>query len=124
MSRRLTGVLALASSDSRGQPAAGIDSSVASLRLSLQEISLIASGRRVPSAAGVVAQQVLSVDPSDSTLQRVASHLSESRFQEAALQLAAALRARLPRESADTESQELRQLRGALNDVLRGRSQP
>jgi hypothetical protein len=123
MSRRLTGVLALASSDARGQPAAGLDSSVASLRRSLQEISLIASGRRVPSAAGVVAQQVLSVDPSDSTLQRVASHLSESRFQEAALDLAAALRARLPRESADTESPELRQLRGALNDVLRGRTQ-
>jgi hypothetical protein len=123
MSRRMTGVLGLASSDARGQPAAGLDSSVASLRRSLQEISLIASGRRVPSAAGVVAQQVLSVDPSDSTLQRVASHLSESRFQEAALELAAALRARLPRESADTESQELRQLRGALNDVLRGRTQ-
>jgi hypothetical protein len=121
LSRRLTGVLTLAAPDSRAQPAAGIDSSVASLRQSLREISMIASGRRPSSAAGVVAQSVLAVDPSDSTLQRVAARLGESRFEEAALELAAALRARLPRESADTESPELRQLRGALNDVLRGR---
>jgi hypothetical protein len=83
---------------------------------------MIASGRRPSSAAGVVAQSVLAVDPSDSTLQRVAARLGESRFEEAALELAAALRARLPRESAETESLELRQLRGALNDVLRGRA--
>jgi hypothetical protein len=122
LSRRLTGVLTLATPDSRGRPAAGIDSSVASLRQSLREISMIASGRRPSSAAGVVAQSVLAVDPSDSTLQRVAARLGESRFEEAALELAAALRARLPRESAETESLELRQLRGALNDVLRGRA--
>jgi hypothetical protein len=121
LSRRLTGVLALARPDARPQEAATLDSSVAALRQALREISMIASGRRPQSAASVVAQSVLAVDPSDSTLQRVATRLGESRFEEAALDLATALRARLPRESAETESAELRQLRGVLNDVLRGK---
>jgi hypothetical protein len=121
LSRRMTGVLTLAATDARPQQAAAIDSTVASLRRSLSAIALIAAGRSPSSAAGVVAQEVLAVDPSDSTLQRVAARLGESRFDDAARELAVALRARLPRENAGLESAELRRLRGELNDVLRGR---
>jgi hypothetical protein len=121
LSRRLTGPLTLAASNTRPQATVSVDSSVAALRRALSEISMISAGQRPPSAAGVVAQSVLSVDPSDSTLQRVATRLNESRFDDAARELAAALRARLPLESAESESPELRRLRGALNDALRGR---
>ena len=121
LSRRMTGVLALAATDSRPQQPAAIDSTVAALRRSLNAIAMIAAGRSPSSAAGVVAQEVLAVDPSDSTLQRVAARLGEERFDDAARELAVALRSRLPRESAETESPELRRLRGELNDVLRGK---
>jgi hypothetical protein len=68
-----------------------------------------------------IAQEILAVDPSDSTLKQVAANLSESKLDEAATALARVLRSRLPREDATTEPPELRRLRGALGDAMRGR---
>jgi hypothetical protein len=121
LSRRLTGVLTLAGRDARPQPTVPIDPAITSLRRSLSSIALLASGNTPPGGKSAVAQAVLSVDPSDSTLQRVVSRLESNQFDEATLELASALRARLPREDATNEPFELRRLRGILNDLLRGR---
>jgi hypothetical protein len=130
LSRRLTGVLSLAARDAQPAPNAPLDPAIVSLRRSLAEIASCstvvtlseARGTHAPSCDKArIAQDVLAVDPSDSTLKQVAAHLSESKLDEAATALARALRARLPREDAITEPAELRRLRGALGDAMRGR---
>ena len=130
LSRRLTGVLALAARDAQPQPAAPLDPAVVSLRRSLASIASCHPGNNViPSEArdplfcdkSRLGQEVISVDPSDSTLQRVVAELGQSRFDDAASTLAQALRSRLPREDAATEPAELRRLRGALTDAARAR---
>jgi hypothetical protein len=121
LSRRLTGVLTLAARDAHPQATPVLDPATASLRRSLAEIAGIAGDLPDKNAANRIAQEVLAVDPSDTTLQRVAARLGESKIDEAATALTQALRARLPREDAATEPADLRRLRGALNDASRGR---
>ena len=122
LSRRLTGVLTLAARDTRPEAIAPVDPQVGSLRRSLVEIAVLSNGPADPSAASRIAQQVLGVDPSDSTLQRVAAKLGEGEYDDAATALTKALRARLPREDASSEPLEVRRLRGALNDAMRGKA--
>jgi hypothetical protein len=132
LSRRLTGVLSLAARDARPQANPPVDPAIVSLRRSLATIATCHPERREGSAPGDVqiprcarddiAQAILAVDPSDSTLQRVAALLGEARFDDAASALTQALRARLPREDAATESPGLRRLRGALTDAVAGRT--
>jgi hypothetical protein len=139
LSRRLTGVLSLAARDAQPAPTAPVDPAIVSLRRSLAEMAscVVLSETKDPlwAQAGPslrsgrqctrddrsrIAQDVLAVDPSDSTLKQVAARLNESRLDEAATALTSALRARLPREDVSTEPAELRRLRGALSDAMRG----
>jgi hypothetical protein len=122
LSRRLTGVLTLAGRDVEPTAAPAVDPAISTLRRSLAAIATLSNGEADRNETSRIAQEVLSVDPSDSSLQRVAASLGESKLDDAATALAAALRARLPREDVQTESPELRRLRGALSDALSGRS--
>jgi hypothetical protein len=115
-----------------------IDPAVVSLRRALADIATLgasAATDQVPRARAIgLAQQVLQVDPSDTTLQRVAAKLQEAgreldqarvaeagrALDDAATALTFALRARLPRAAPAIESLELRRLRGALA-AARGR---
>lgn len=67
----------------------------------------------------MIAQAVIQVDASDTTLQRVATVVQQRKFDEAATLLTQVLRARLPREEVAGESPELRRLRGALAEARR-----
>jgi hypothetical protein len=132
LSRRMTGVLSLAARDRRAVSSPEIDPAVVSLRRALADIATLgasAATDQVPRARAIgLAQRVLQVDPSDTTLQRVAAKLQEAgreldqarvaeagrALDDAATALTFALRARLPREAPTMESPELRRLRGAL----------
>lgn len=142
LSRRLTGVLTLASRDARPAESAPIDPALVSLRRSLAAIATLASSRHperdegpaFSSTTTAIAQDVLAVDPSDSTLQAVASRLQQAALGEraqawtaldgAATLLTAAIRARTPRDEPSAESPDLRRLRGSLADALRGLGTP
>ena len=129
LSRRLTGVLTLASRDAQAQANPPIDPTIAALRRALADVAACHPERsevsvrpevQIPRCArDGIAQRILSVDPSDSTLKRAADHLTQGKIDDAATSLVAALRARLPREDATTESPELRRLRGAISDAMR-----
>jgi hypothetical protein len=135
LSRRLTGVLSLASRDARPAELASMDPAIVALRRSLAAVAALAGSETFSAGEPtVIAQAVLAVDPSDSTLQAVGSQLeqaargdgSEARvaLDRAATLLTAALRARTPSEESTTESPELRRLRGSLSDAMRGRGTP
>ena len=136
LSRRLTGVLTLASRDARPQQRPGADPATASLRRSLAGIATLAAADSISTAraeATTLAQAVLQVDPSDTTLQKVAARLQDasrafsddrlvqarSALDEAATALGAALRLRMARDTPDSESPEMRRLRGALSEARR-----
>ena len=129
LSRRLTGVLSLAARDAQPQANPPVDPAIVSLRRSLSAIATLSTCQPERSEGSAcsrddvnrIAQEVLAVDPSDSTLQRVAARLGELKLDEAATALADELRERMPRAGASTEPAELRRLRGALNDAIRAR---
>jgi hypothetical protein len=137
LSRRLTGVLELAARDTRPQAVPPVNAATDELRKILADVASLAGSSGTGSDIAGLAQRVIRVDPSDTTLQRAASRLeaaagevrargmtadAHSALDDAATILADALRLRLPRDIAPVESPALRRLRGALGDAMRQRS--
>jgi hypothetical protein len=137
LSRRLTGVLELAARDTRPQAVPPVNAATDELRKILADVASLAGSSGTGSDIAGLAQRVIRVDPSDTTLQRAASRLeaaagevhargmtadARSALDDAATILADALRLRLPRDIAPVESPALRRLRGALGDAMRQRS--
>lgn len=131
LSRRLTGVLELAARDARPQPVPPVDASTDELRKILADVA----STDVSGDVAALAQRVIRVDPSDTTLQRASARLEQAAremrakgmtagareaLDDAATALATALRQRLPRDIPPLESPALRRLRGALGDAARG----
>jgi len=137
LSRRLTGVLATASPDVR--PAAGpiADPRITALRQTLAGIATLAAatplGANSAALVSALAQRMLEVDPSDETLQRVASQLTAAGsaigdgkgndakrlLSDAAMTLASVVRASLLNGPPRAQTAEVSRLRGELADQLR-----
>jgi hypothetical protein len=136
LSRRLTGVLELAARDTRPQAVPPVNAATDELRKILADVASLAGSSDTTVDVQALAQRVIRVDPSDTTLQRAAARLevagreirakgmtgeARAALDDAASALAGALRLRLPRDIGPVESPALRRLRGAMGDAVRQR---
>jgi len=137
LTRRLSGSLVDAGRDVRSRMEIDVDSAVGVLRRALAEIGELAGTEGMGAADGarasVIAQDVLSVDPSSDALQEIAGVMSDaanaiSRGREAearglldrsAIGLGAVVRESLIEAPSRPASGDARRLNGALSDALR-----
>jgi len=137
LSRRLTGTLTDAASDTRPAVEAEANARATSLRRALAEIATLSGTRSLSadaaSQASSLAATLLRIDPSSKSLQDAAALLSRSaaamgsgrsagardQLDSAAVSVAALLRAELRDAPTRGPNTDLDRLSGALNDALR-----
>jgi hypothetical protein len=133
LSRRLTGSLAAASSDTRPRAEAEPERRVIELRRALADVAAVAGGSSFdPAGISALAERVLRIESSSREIQQIADRLSQAATElsrgnasgarrsldESARSIATTLRAKLL-DAPTAVNEELNTLSGALTDALR-----